>query len=185
MQFRQLYIFVEGSYDKRFFEKIIAPLFEKHFDYIKVVEYAQHKKETKKYLGTIDTMQANYLYVTDNDLTPCITERKRKEKRKIATLEEDKILVVVEEIESWYIAGIDKKSAEKMKVSLPDSTEKITKEKFRALKPKRFQTQLDFMLYLLNNYSIESAKKRNKSFKYFFEKYIEQGDQAWQTFAHS
>lgn len=53
------------------------------------------------------------------------------------------------------------------------------KEKFRSLKPKKFATQVEFMLELLNLFSIDTARKKNRSFDYFYRKYLAQGDQAW------
>ena len=47
------------------------------------------------------------------------------------------------------------------------STDNITKEKFDKLIPKRFASRIDFMSEMLKLFSIEEAKRKNKSFKYF------------------
>ena len=61
--------------------------------------------------------------------------------------------------------------AEKLKIKKLASADNITKEKFDALIPKKFTSRIDFMLEILKNFSIEIAKQKNNSFKYFIEKY--------------
>ena len=82
-----------------------------------------------------------------------------------------KIIVVVKEIESWYLAGLDNKVCKQLKIKNFPNTEKVTKEEFNSLIPKKFTSRIDFMLEILKNFSIEIAKKKNTSFRYFVEKY--------------
>ncbi|PNR88787.1 hypothetical protein X925_04970 [Petrotoga sp. 9T1HF07.CasAA.8.2] len=64
MAYERLYILVEGDDDKRFFEKIITPLFEGKYDQVKVWKYAQQKKEkVSKFLKSIKGMNADYIFV--------------------------------------------------------------------------------------------------------------------------
>ena len=81
------------------------------------------------------------------------------------------IAIVVKEIESWYLAGLDNKQSKNLKIPILNSTDDITKEKFNQLIPKKFDSKLDFMTESLKCFSIETAKLKNKSFKYFIEKY--------------
>ncbi|PNR93615.1 MULTISPECIES: hypothetical protein [unclassified Petrotoga] len=64
MDYKMLFILVEGDDDKRFFEKIITPLFEGKYDQVKVWKYAQQKKEkVSKFLKSIKGMNADYIFV--------------------------------------------------------------------------------------------------------------------------
>ena len=59
-----------------------------------------------------------------------------------------------------------------IKKKIPDTTDTVTKEQFYNLMPKKFDSKIDFMREILKNFSIEIAKKKNKSFKYFVENMI-------------
>ena len=86
-------------------------------------------------------------------------------------------MIVKKEIESWYIAGLSDTNLKKLKIKLTakgkkgDITGNMTKEKFNKLMPKRFDSRIDFMLEILNQFSLNTAKKRNKSFSYFISKH--------------
>lgn len=116
-------------------------------------------------------MGADYLYVIDINNSPCVTAKKDEILSKLRNIDKEKIIVVIKEIESWYLAGIDDIKAKKLKIRNLNSTNDITKEKFNSLIPKRFNSRIDFMLEILKDFSIETAKQKNKSFKYFINKY--------------
>ena len=86
--------------------------------------------------------------------------------------DKDKIIVVIKEIESWYLAGLDNEVCRQLKINNFADTDNVTKEKFNALIPKKFTSRIDFMLEILKNFSIEIAKQKNNSFRYFVEKYV-------------
>ena len=77
------------------------------------------------------------------------------------------------EIESWYLALLDDNACRRFKIrpGKIKNTAHITKEQFDALIPKKFDSRVDFMVEILECASIESAKQRNTSFKYFIDKY--------------
>ncbi len=84
--------------------------------------------------------------------------------------DESKIQVIVQEIEGWYVAGLDNQSVNKLKLPAFEPSDSITKEQFDAIIPKKFQRR-DFLIELLKNFSFDFATEQNKSFKYFAEKY--------------
>ena len=54
MQYKKLFIWVEGSDDERFVNKIIKPSLEQKYDMVKVRKYAEWKKEiSNNYTGEI------------------------------------------------------------------------------------------------------------------------------------
>jgi hypothetical protein len=172
MAYEVLYILVEGEDDKRFFEKIIKPLFEKKYDSVAIWKYAQQRKgKVSNFLRSIKGMSANYIYVSDINLAPCVTARKQDIQSKFKDIDKDKIIVVIREIESWYLAGLDDTSFKRLGISSQGTTDKITKEQFNNLIPKKFDSKIDFMQEILKYFRIEIGKQRNASFRYFLKKY--------------
>jgi hypothetical protein len=168
---KRLFFLVEGNDDERFIQNIIKPIFEKKFD-IKIWKYAQQEKEkVDKFLKNIKEIGAEYIFIVDINSTPCVTRKKQEIQNKFKNIDIDRIIVVIKEIEGWYLAGLDAKSCKKLKIPRYETTDDISKEQFNNLIPKKFDSRIDFMTEILKQYSIETAKRKNKSFKYFIEKY--------------
>jgi len=169
MAYRKLYVLVEGDDDKRFFGKVIEPFIKKDYDSILKWEYShQKKKSVVNFLKSIKSMKADYIYVSDIDNSPCTTSKKQNIKgfyKKV--IDTNKIVAVIKEIESWYLAGLCDKDSTKLLKKVFKTTDDITKEQFNRLIPKSFDSRIDFMLEMLKRFSLETAKKKNRSFKYF------------------
>lgn len=167
----KLFIFIEGDDDEKFFDRIIIPMFANKYDTVKLWKYAQEKNERiSKFLKSINAMNADYIFVSDNDASPCITDRKQRIENDFQNIDKNRILVVVREIESWYLAGIDDESSENFGIKSFSNTEHINKIAFNALKPKRFNSRIDFMSEILKLFCVDTAKMKNGSFSYFIEK---------------
>jgi hypothetical protein len=174
MPYKILFIFVEGNDDKRFFNKIIEPKLQKKYDCVKMICCAElKKKKIENFIKSIKSMgadyKADYIYVKDINASPCVFEKKQKVKKHLNIIDEDKMIIVIKEIESWYLAGLDIKESKKFKIKNFSFTDDITKEKFNTLINKKFDSRIDFMLEILKVYSIKTAIKKNKSFKYFYK----------------
>jgi len=170
--YSRLFVWVEGEDDGKFFENVLQPKLQEKYDSVKIVKYATLKKEKiDNYIKSIKSMGANYIYVTDINDSPCVTAKKERIQAKFKNIDGDKIIVVIKEIESWYLARIDDKVCKKLKLRNFDKTDNIRKEQFNTLIPKKFSSRIDFMLEILKNYSIENAKQKNRSFRYYIEKY--------------
>lgn len=181
-----LFIWVEGDDDERFFERVIKSHFDTEYDYVKIISYEgdRYKEEKKKekitsFFKAITSMKksvgytADYLFVTDLDTTPCATRKKQEIKEILKGIDEKRILVVKNEIEGWYIAGLNDRDSKKLGVKCFHSTNKLTKEAFNKIMPRRFaSSRIDFMQEILNCFCLETAKKKNESFKYFIGKYL-------------
>lgn len=173
MSYKRLYIFVEGGDDERFFAKVITPIFGKKYDSVNYFNYAEETyAKVNKFVKSIEAIPADYILVGDVNSMPCVTSKKQKLQEKFKDIDKDKIIVVVKEIESWYLAGLDRKSFAKIKIPLLNKTDDITKEQFNKLIPKKYGSRIDFMVEILKYFSIETAKQKNKSFKYFSGKYF-------------
>lgn len=172
MVYRRLFIWVEGPNDERFFERIIKPKLREKYDLVQVVTYKNMKKEkVVNFFKSIKSMNADYIYTTDINTAPCITAKKQEIRNELKNIGNDKISVVIKEIESWYLAGLNDIDAEKFKIPPFKTTDDITKERFDNLIPKNLDSRLNFMLEILENFSVEKARQKNKSFEYFIEKH--------------
>ncbi len=180
MEYKQLYIFVEGEDDERFFNSQIRPLFEPRYNYIKFIRYATLKNSKIENLIIAIRKQkksSEYIFIADFDSRKnneiCVSKRKAEKIKLYKSLESRKISIVKEEIESWYYAGISKDEIKKYNLKKMNNTEKIDKELFENLMPKEILYKNDFFIEILKNYSTDLAKEKNKSFEYFINKYAD------------
>ncbi len=174
MEYKLLFIFVEGENEMRFFERMLEPLLKQKYSCIKIVPYS--KKERKwdwinDFIRSINKMKfASYIFVTDINTAPCVAARKEEIKNKIRNISDDRIMVVVKEIESWYMAGVSENFLSKNKIKVPKNTDDFMKEDFEKIIPKKFSKR-EFLIEMLKYFSCERAQKKNKSFKYFMTKF--------------
>ncbi len=175
---KKLFVWLEGYYDQRFFEEIVEPLLRDRYASIHTNVYAERpEEETRKKVHGVTNSQAilDYLWVTDLDPKkfPCITARKSTATRQFRLLQPNRIVVVVPEIEAWYLAGLD--SATCSVLGIPDyqNTNVLTKEKFREIIPRTYKSEIDFRMEILSCFSVEAAIRKNASFAYFFRKHLQ------------
>lgn len=172
MSYNTLYLLIEGDDDERFFRKVMNPVFQKKYNDVKLWKYAEEPpKKINNFLKSLRAMKSDYFYLRDINYSPCVTEKKKGIQNKFNKLDNNKIIIVIKEIESWYLAGLDNEGSKKLGISPRSSTDNITKEQFNNLISKKFDSRIDFMSEVLKYFSIETAKQKNKSFKYFIEKH--------------
>lgn len=172
--FKRLFLFVEGPDDERFCRTVLESILKGHFQEIKYVHYAKKKPiDVAKFLRSmVHIPSPAFIFMHDLDEHPCVTTCKEKIIEKFShTLDQNAIVIAKQEIESWYLAGIELGHCKRLKVKYIKDTEKVNKEKFNTLIPKTF-IRTDFMIELLKVFSIEVAKERNHSFLYFHDKYL-------------
>ena len=187
MTLNKIFIFVEGDYDKSFFEQIICPRFKTRNKDTKIIpyhgDYYKGKKGKELIVKIIKSVDRNnkqkkldihydYLIVTDIDRCPCVTSKKKEFIDKIKNIDNNKIIVVIKEIEGWYLAGLDEKSLKRIGIrrKLKD-TNNITKNEFMELVPKEKMPK-EFALEILSLYSLDVGIQKNQSLKYFIKKYL-------------
>jgi hypothetical protein len=180
MEYKELFIFVEGDDDELFFAAIKEEVFGDKYYSIKIIKYAQKPlNEVKKCLAGIKALGekglgVEYIFVADadKDRFPCITARKEDIKRSYPFIDEDRILIVEPEIESWYLAGVDDVNRRKLRIkpSSPD-TNTLTKEQFDKLIPRSFISRKAFLQALLDYFALQIARQNNRSFAYFLCKF--------------
>lgn len=116
-------------------------------------------------------MNADYIFVADINDALSETAKRQKIQGEFSEVEGDRIIVVIKEIESWYLAGLDDANSRKLGIHFSGCTDNVTKEQFNSLIPKKFDSRIDFMSEVLKRFSLEMAKQKNKSFKGFLERY--------------
>jgi hypothetical protein len=167
-----LFVWVEGNDDQRLMEVVAKPSFQEVYRYVAIRSYAQMKKsDVNKFLRATPYLPADYIFVGDLDNAQCITQRKAILQQEFPPLDAANIIVVSREIESWYLAGITNEACRSLGIKAPAATDTLSKEEFNQFMPNRFDSRIDWMREILENFSIETARTRNSSFEYFARKY--------------
>lgn len=173
MSYRRLFVWVEGPDDLRFFETLAKPVLARRYNWIDIVQYACMKDEkVRDFITSINAMNADYLFARDIDTFPCASAAKVDAVSHVANLDPTRIIVVKREIESWYLAGLNRKSARRLGLEHQGDTEAVTKEGFNDLIPRRFTSRVDFMIEVLKSATIADARRNNGSFDYFSKKHM-------------
>ena len=115
----------------------------------------------------------DYICVADINNAPCVSGRKReKQEEEFKNIDENRIVIVVKKIEGWYLAGLDDDACKKFGFPPFDTTDVFGKGKFKELQRRAdFNSRVNFLREILRYFDIETAKRKNKSFRYFVEKY--------------
>jgi hypothetical protein len=169
---KRLFILVEGGDDVRFFGRIIKPLFVSRYDSVDIIPYACTKREkVNKFLKSVQQMQNDYIFVADIDQEHSVRDKKQVLYYRFNHIDGGSIIIVIKEIESWYLAGLTGESLSSLHMQSLASTDEITKEIFNTLIPRQFDSRIDFMFEILKGFSLESAVAKNGSFYFFIKRY--------------
>ena len=168
-----LYLFLEGHDDERFFSRVLSRLLRRRYSNIQVILYAEDPpKVTRRFVRSIRSAGDDYIFAKDIDEAPCVTESKRKAINKFQ-VDENNIIIVIKEIECWYLCGLGNQSCEKLRIDrLSANTDSMTKEDFDELIPKDM-SRIEFMQQILERYDIPVGRSKNRSFRYFLEKWVD------------
>ena len=173
MDYKRLFLLVEGDDDERFIKQIITPLFEENYKYIKPWKYSQKKKnKIRSFIKSIKSMKASFIFFHDFNKANCYTQRLEKLTETYSLIARSDIIVVRMEIEGWYLAGLSDSDGLGLGLNEIGSTDNTTKEDFNSVIPRDFDSRIDFMNEVLMYFSIDVAKDRNASFSYFLSKYL-------------
>ena len=155
-----LFVFVEGSDDRRFFN---------HYYESQKVNIIPYKPMTNKkitaYINSANALKSDYLFFADAD-GATIEHKTEKVAQKYPMVDRSKIRIVQREIESWYLAGLNKTNCTKYKIKYLERTDEVSKEKFDSMIPKKLD-HTSFQIEILKYFDKECAKSRNYSFDSF------------------
>ncbi len=173
MATKRLFIFVEGSDDVRFFDTIIKPRLEHAFESVELITFACTKSvKVDRFIKGINEMQHSYLIVTDIDFEKNVNGKKSVILSRFSEADYQHIMVIIQEIESWYLAGIDENGGKALGISIPAHTDSVTKEHFIGLIPRFYPSKIAFMIEVLKHFSLSVAVEKNRSFRFFVEHYL-------------
>lgn len=173
----RLYVFLEGPDDKRFFEGVLQKKFEEKGYDVQIITYAETSAKTvndklRTFKSLVSKGLAEYIFMVDADQL-CVTKRKDKKIKTYGECELQKIQVVVEEIESWYLAGLDSATCQELNIKKKSQNlNHLSKEQFNALIPTKFSNdRINFLREILKYFSLATAVTQNDSFQYFVDKH--------------
>ena len=170
------FLLVEGFTDKLFAERVLGPALVRcgKASQVSIVEHARKsKKQVSDIVRSANAMDAGYLYLADLDDTVCKARKKALTCDTHPCLSTPNVLVVVQEIEGWYLAGLDRRVCQQLGMEYIPRTDNITKEQFQSLRPGRFKDAQDFMMEILKHFDLRHAlvEARNTSLSYFFDRH--------------
>lgn len=172
MTSRRLFLFVEGNDDERFFAKVIVPLLEPWYRSVHIVKFACMKRSSVCRLVTgVRRMKDDCLVFADIDNEPGVKAKKHILTERFCVLESREIIVIIREIESWYLAGLDEAAERDLSLPHHSSTDDLSKEYFNSRIPRHFVSRIAFMLEILSRFSAPVACRKNKSFHYFVTRF--------------
>ncbi|PKG31893.1 hypothetical protein [Methanoregula sp.] len=170
---KRLFIMVEGEDDVRFFGRLIKPLLLPSYHSVEIIPYACIKREkVNKFLKSVRLMKNDYIFVADIDQERSVRDKKQILYYRFSEVDDRSIVIVIREIESWYLAGVPVETAQGLGIPDLASTDGITKEDFNTRIPPQFDSRIDFMFELMKSFSIETAVRRNASFRFFVDRYL-------------
>jgi hypothetical protein len=165
-------ILVEGADDVRFFERALVPVLRTRYRKVRLIPYASLKRvAVNRILAGLMRLGEDYLIVADIDAEPSVGAKKQTIRQRFAEADLSAIAIVVMEIESWYVAGAEAAFLQGCGLQVPPSTDDLTKERFNELIPERYRTRVEFMIALLDRYSVEVGAERNRSLRFFLKHY--------------
>ncbi len=116
-------------------------------------------------------MGHEYILVADIDQEPSAKAKKRCLTGRFEDLKPGRVIVVIQEIEGWYLAGLDTRSEMDLGLHPNQNTDLITKEEFNSRIPVQYQSRIAFMSAILTRYSATVAQEKNQSFRFFSDRY--------------
>jgi len=168
---RRLYILLEGNDDERFFGRIILPLIAHRYRSVRLIKYACLKRaRVCKFVQSIRRTGDEYLLVTDIDQAPGVKAKKQMIIERFCVVHPATVVVIIQEIESWYLAGIEDPDAAILGVNPPATTDHVTKEEFNRMIPPQYASRIAYMLEILSRFSLPAAYRKNRSFRYFMDR---------------
>jgi len=175
--YTRLFILIEGPDDEKFFDRVIKPILIKKYDDVIPYKYAERpKKKIVQLIKSVVRIEgADFICLADINNSPSIAASKQKiQNGKIGNVDKDKIVIVIKEIESWYIAGLDDICCRELGIPSCDTTDDINKERFNALVSRsKDKLRMSCMSEMLKTFNVLVAKQKNESFNYFYREYLQ------------
>jgi hypothetical protein len=168
-----LYVICEGDDDQQFFEHVVEPRLSYATHEVEYFQYAQSPHEdVRNLIHSIQSMQekgidADYLYLRDHDQAPCKATRFDEIDRQYDELiARNRTFLVVQMIESWYVAGLKNQHDLSMLADAPSQTDDLGKQDFTEMIDED-AVRTDVLQEILKRFDVHQARYKNDSFEYF------------------
>lgn len=167
-----IYSFVEGNDDELFMKHILKDHF--HYTDFKIIKYAQiNASKVSYYINKCTQAGHNFIFLHDMDDAKDNDDKKKEVQTKYSIEQLESIIIVITEIESWYLAGVDFKRF-KIKKNKIINTESVTKEDFyniidKTILKKKYPN-VTKLTEILAYFNVEQGKQKNSSFNDFMTK---------------
>lgn len=159
-----LYAFIEGPDDERFFNWLFK---NKGLEYKPILYARKKQKDINKYISSINAMpDSEYILIADAD-SKGVEEKKNIVNERYYRSSKDNIYIVQNEIESWFLAGLNIVQSQKLKVKNLANTDKITKEDFIGL--FKGESKVEVMQRILEIYDVETAIEKTQPSSFFLK----------------
>lgn len=174
---KRLAILIEGNREEDFIRRIVEPIMIEVEKYCEVITYKfpkvpKHINEI--YVRTVLDMNDDILCLTD--ITGFRSKRDKKERVQqdhVGNIGDDKVIVIIREIESWYLAGVSRSCCRRLRIDYYHVTDNIGKEEFHEIIAKsKFKPRWVCCLEMLRNYDVTLAKQKNRSFNCFYDNHL-------------
>lgn len=166
--------FVEGPDDERFIQQVVQPKLAT--DNVNTHRYSkQPDLSVDQAIAGFQGMYRSLYLLGDYDEgkqgCQSIPERKEFVKNKFENIRLDQIILAVDEIEAWYLAGIDSQSASDLGISPLSHTNNVNKDDFiNKLNESKFNSKKNFQMEIIKSFSVPTAKEKNSSFQYCLDR---------------
>lgn len=172
-----LHVLIEGGRDESLIDRVIKPWLVSKGKYqdVDTFAYANRKKEIiENYIRSLKEKDEDILCLTDSTHAPCISGRiELLIRNEIGPFDPKAIIVIVKEIEAWYLAGVDTQCCRRIRIPYEPRTDHIIKEEFHHIIAKsKYRTRPACRSEMLRNFNIPLASERNKSFYRFYSRYL-------------
>lgn len=181
---KDLHVLVEGPDDLTFIEGLGKNNQINNRYNIKPIPYSgKTKGEIKKKLKAFEMLSnrgiSDYIFFADNDEYNTILEKINKIKEKYGEdiIKKEKVVIVKEEIESWYLAGLNDTILNNLKIRFSNQdTNCVTKEIFNKCISKACNTEdpecrTSFLVEIIKKFEVDIARTKNNSFAYLYENF--------------
>jgi len=170
----RLFVFCEGPDDIRFFEGVLRKRLQEGYTSVELIGYAGMKHiRVDGFIRGIGAMGDDYLMIADIDNDRTVKAKKNRLKRWYRDLDTDKVIIVIKEIEGWYLAGLNDHASRSLGLRPLPGTDRVTKEGFNRMIPDQYGSRIDLMIEIIKRYSIQVARDKNRSFRFFYRKCLE------------
>lgn len=177
---KQVRFFVEGKDDEVFIYHVAKPLcglYGVNLEKRDIIEYSQTEPRViAQFIRSTIHQNIPCFFLADKDSLQyhTVEQKKRSVCAKYQVHDEAHVVIVIEEIESWYLAGLSREIYLDMNIGkYHQGTEHVTKEEFnRLLKDSRPTRggRATLLPYLLHRFDEDIACERNTSFAYFAQR---------------